>query len=648
MTLNTINSNLQIGTSPITPLQILKTYFGYDSFREGQEEIINTILSGRDALAIMPTGAGKSLCYQVPALLLPGITLVVSPLISLMQDQVKSLNEAGIHAAYINSSLTEGQISKALSFAARGVYKIIYVAPERLETASFLAFALHTPISMVTVDEAHCISQWGQDFRPSYLKIVDFVKQLPGAPILSAFTATATEVVKNDIARILELKNPSIVVTGFDRKNLYYQVEHLTGKQKDAFIISYIANHANESGIIYCATRKNVDALYEILLKQGISVARYHAGMNTDIRKESQEDFIYDRAQIVIATNAFGMGIDKSNVRFVIHYNMPQSMENYYQEAGRAGRDGEPAECILLFSPQDVMISKMLLGSKDFEGMDFTETEQVRHQDARRLQLMEGYCMTTSCLRNYILKYFGETTDQPCDNCGNCHQEFDEIDMTQDAKWVIGCITEMHGRYGQALVIGTLLGSKKARLRDIGATSYNCYGQLQNRTENELRLLISQMIRQGYVIQTDGEYSVLKVGNISELQKNTRILVKKFKEKEKISISKKRKASYKKSYFENENTSGSSNTASDSSSLNAAKKSDLFEALRQLRLQIAREESVPPYIVFTDKTLINMCEKLPQTEAEMLDVSGVGQNKLQKYGQRFLQEIAVFLTANTR
>ena len=648
MTLNTINSNLQMGNSPITPLQILKTYFGYDSFREGQEEIINTILGGRDALAIMPTGAGKSLCYQIPALLLPGITLVVSPLISLMQDQVKSLNEAGIHAAYINSSLTEGQISKALSFAARGVYKIIYVAPERLETASFLAFALHTPISMVTVDEAHCISQWGQDFRPSYLKIVDFVKQLPGAPILSAFTATATEVVKNDIARILELKNPSIVVTGFDRKNLYYQVEHLTGKQKDAFIISYITNHANESGIIYCATRKNVDALYEILLKQGISVARYHAGMNTDVRKESQDDFIYDRAQIVIATNAFGMGIDKSNVRFVIHYNMPQSMENYYQEAGRAGRDGEPAECILLFSPQDVMISKMLLGSKDFEGMDFTETEQVRHQDARRLQLMEGYCMTTSCLRNYILEYFGEATDQPCDSCGNCHQEFDEIDMTQDAKWVIGCITEMHGRYGQALVIGTLLGSKKARLKDIGATSYNCYGQLQNRTENDLRLLISQMIRQGYIIQTDGEYSVLKVGNISELQKNTRILVKKFKEKEKISVSKKRKSSYKKSYFENENTSGSSSTASDSSSLNATKKSDLFEALRQLRLQIAREEAVPPYIVFTDKTLIDMCEKLPQTEAEMLDVSGVGQNKLQKYGQRFLQEIAVFLTTNTR
>lgn len=611
-------------SSQATPLQILKTYFGYSSFREGQEELINTILSGRDALAIMPTGAGKSLCYQVPALLLPGITLVISPLISLMQDQVKSLNEAGIHAAYINSSLTEGQINKALSFAAKGVYKIIYVAPERLETASFLAFALHTPISMVTVDEAHCISQWGQDFRPSYLKIINFVEQLSGNPVLSAFTATATEVVKNDIARILKLKNPNIIITGFDRKNLYYQVEHLTGKQKDTFILNYIENHPNESGIIYCATRKNVDTLYEKLLKQGISVTRYHAGMNTDVRKKSQDDFIYDRVQIVIATNAFGMGIDKSNVRFVIHYNMPQSMENYYQEAGRAGRDGEPASCILLFSTQDVMISKMLLGSKDFEGMNLAEMEQVRHQDAKRLQLMEGYCMTTSCLRNYILEYFGESTEHPCDNCGNCHQEFTEMDMTQDAKWVIGCISEMHGRYGQALVIGTLLGSKKARLREIGATSYNCYGMLKNRTESDLRLLISQMVQMGYIVQTEGEYSVLKVGNIEELQrKNAQIMVKKFKEKEKISAAKNRKNSYTNTYLP-----------------------ALFETLRQLRLQIAKEESVPPYIVFADKTLIDMCKKLPQNEEEMLDVSGVGQNKLKKYGQRFLQEIASFLAVN--
>ena len=644
--MTTNNSNIQemnSGTPTVTPLQILKTYFGYDSFREGQTEIIDTILSGRDALAIMPTGAGKSLCYQVPALLLPGITLVVSPLISLMQDQVKSLNEAGIHAAYINSSLTEGQINKALSFAARGVYKIIYVAPERLETASFLSFALHTPISMVTVDEAHCISQWGQDFRPSYLKIIDFVEQLPGNPIISAFTATATEVVKNDIARILKLKNPNIVVTGFDRENLYYQVEHLTGKQKDIFIQNYIETHPNESGIIYCATRKNVDTLYEKLLKQGVSVTRYHAGMSNDIRKKSQDDFIYDRAQVVIATNAFGMGIDKSNVRFVIHYNMPQSMENYYQEAGRAGRDGEPAKCILLFSTQDVMISKLLLGSKDFEGMDFQEIEQVKHQDSRRLQLMEGYCMTTSCLRNYILEYFGETTHQPCDNCGNCHQEFEELDMTLDAKWVVGCITEMRGRYGQALVIGTLLGSKKARLKDIGATSYNCYGQLENRTEADLRLLISQMIRMGYITQTEGEYSVLKAGNIADLQnKNTKIIIKKFKEKEKISTTKKHKTPFKKDSF----SASTESSSTDSTATNSSHNSALFEALRQLRLQIAKEESVPPYIVFTDRTLIDMCSKLPQNEDEMVNVSGVGQNKLKKYGQRFLQEISAFQSAN--
>ena len=644
--MTTNNSNIQemnSGTPPVTPLQILKTYFGYDSFREGQTEIIDTILSGRDALAIMPTGAGKSLCYQVPALLLPGITLVVSPLISLMQDQVKSLNEAGIHAAYINSSLTEGQINKALSFAARGVYKIIYVAPERLETASFLSFALHTPISMVTVDEAHCISQWGQDFRPSYLKIIDFVEQLPGNPIISAFTATATEVVKNDIARILKLKNPNIVVTGFDRENLYYQVEHLTGKQKDIFIQNYIETHPNESGIIYCATRKNVDTLYEKLLKQGVSVTRYHAGMSNDIRKKSQDDFIYDRAQVVIATNAFGMGIDKSNVRFVIHYNMPQSMENYYQEAGRAGRDGEPAKCIILFSAQDVMISKLLLGSKDFEGMDFQEIDQVKRQDSRRLQLMEGYCMTTSCLRNYILEYFGETTHQPCDHCGNCHQEFDELDMTLDAKWVVGCITEMRGRYGQALVIGTLLGSKKARLKDIGATSYNCYGQLENRTEADLRILISQMIRMGYIIQTEGEYSVLRAGNIADLQnKNTKIIIKKFKEKEKISTTKKHKTPFKKDSF----SASTESSSTDSTATNSSHNSALFEALRQLRLQIAKEESVPPYIVFTDRTLIDMCSKLPQNEDEMLNVSGVGQNKLKKYGQRFLQEISAFQSAD--
>ena len=348
----------------MTANETLKKYFGYDSFRDGQETIINTILSGRDALAIMPTGAGKSICYQVPALMMSGITLVISPLISLMQDQVKSLNDAGINAAYINSSLTEKQVSMALDYAAKGVYKIIYVAPERLENEEFLYFADNAEISMVTVDEAHCISQWGQDFRPSYLKIADFVNRLPVRPVLSSFTATATKEVKNDILCILGLKEPEIVITGFDRKNLYYSVENI--KRKDEFIIDYIEKHRDDSGIIYCSTRKNVDAVQEMLASKGVAVTKYHAGMNSDDRKQSQDDFIYDRKSVIVATNAFGMGIDKSNVRYVIHYNMPQSMENYYQEAGRAGRDGEQSQCILLFSPQDVMINRFLLDNKDF------------------------------------------------------------------------------------------------------------------------------------------------------------------------------------------------------------------------------------------------------------------------------------------
>ena len=343
--------------------EVLKTYFGYDSFRKGQENVIDGLLAGKDVVAIMPTGAGKSLCYQVPALLFSGITLVISPLISLMQDQVKSLNEAGVHAAYINSSLTETQISKALALAARGTYQIIYVAPERLESAAFMHFVSQVKISMVTVDEAHCISQWGQDFRPGYLKIVEFIESLPERPVVSAFTATATEEVKEDIACILKLKNPEIIVTGFDRENLYYSVEHIAGKRKDVFVMDYLKKHPRESGIIYCATRKNVDALYEILCKQGIAAARYHAGMDNGERKKSQENFIYDRAPVIVATNAFGMGIDKSNVRFVIHYNMPQSMENYYQEAGRAGRDGSPARCVLLYAPGDVRTAKFLIAN---------------------------------------------------------------------------------------------------------------------------------------------------------------------------------------------------------------------------------------------------------------------------------------------
>lgn len=607
-------------------LETLKTYFGYDTFREGQEKIVEAILTNRDVLAIMPTGAGKSICYQIPALILPGITLVISPLISLMQDQVKALNDAGIHAAFINSSLTENQISKALYLAASGRYKIIYVAPERLENYEFLEFARNVEISMVTVDEAHCISQWGQDFRPSYLKIVEFIKNLPKRPIVSAFTATATEEVKNDILCTLSLADPEVVITGFDRKNLYYSVENI--RRKDEFIMEYIEKHPTESGIIYCATRKNVDNLFELLFKRGVPVTRYHAGLTNETRKKNQDDFIYDRTPVIIATNAFGMGIDKSNVRYVIHYNMPQSMENYYQEAGRAGRDGENSQCILLFSLQDVMIDRMLLDNKDFSDVDEEDEYLIRQRDIRRLQTMEGYCKTTGCLRNYILEYFGEKTSGPCDNCGNCHREYHEVDMTAEAKWVVNCVAETRGRYGLTIVLGTLMGAKRARLRELRTDQYKSYGALSGHSEAELRTLISQMTEMGYLYQTQEKYSVLKLGNITPLKDaNTRVIMRTYEEKEPDKKKKIQKTVRKRS----------------TDALTSAGY-DLFEILRKLRLEIAKEESMPPYIIFSDKTLIDMCVKKPSDEEEMLNVSGVGANKLKKYGQRFLEEIQKFCT----
>ena len=614
------------GDKKVNALETLKTYFGYDTFREGQEKIVEAILTNRDVLAIMPTGAGKSICYQIPALILPGITLVISPLISLMQDQVKALNDAGIHAAFINSSLTENQISKALYLAASGRYKIIYVAPERLENYEFLEFARNVEISMVTVDEAHCISQWGQDFRPSYLKIVEFIKNLPKRPIVSAFTATATEEVKNDILCTLSLADPEVVITGFDRKNLYYSVENI--RRKDEFIMEYIGKHPTESGIIYCATRKIVDNLFELLFKRGVPVTRYHAGLTNETRKKNQDDFIYDRTPVIIATNAFGMGIDKSNVRYVIHYNMPQSMENYYQEAGRAGRDGENSQCILLFSLQDVMIDRMLLDNKDFSDVDEEDEYLIRQRDIRRLQTMEGYCKTTGCLRNYILEYFGEKTSGPCDNCGNCHREYHEVDMTAEAKWVVNCVAETRGRYGLTIVLGTLMGAKRARLRELRTDQYKSYGALSGHSEAELRTLISQMTEMGYLYQTQEKYSVLKLGDITPLKdENTRVIMRTYEEKEPDKKKKIQKAVRKRS----------------TDALTSAGY-DLFEVLRKLRLEIAKEESMPPYIIFSDKTLIDMCVKKPSDEEEMLNVSGVGANKLKKYGQRFLEEIQKFCT----
>ena len=601
-----------------TPKEALKAVFGYDSFRQGQESVINAVLDGRDILAVMPTGAGKSLCYQVPAMLLSGITLVISPLISLMQDQVKALNEAGVDAAFINSSLSEKEMHDTFKNASKGQYKIIYVAPERLMSEGFVRLAKGVEISMITVDEAHCISQWGQDFRPSYMDIAEFVNVLDKRPIISAFTATATQNVREDIICSLGLTNPYFLVTGFDRENLFFQVDK--PQSKDRFILDYLDRHKGESGIIYCATRKNVDSLYTLLKKRNISVAKYHAGISIEERKQMQDDFVFDYTSIVIATNAFGMGIDKSNVRFVIHYNMPSSMENYYQEAGRAGRDGLNSECILLFSPQDIIINRFLLEHKDFSDIDPIDAMTIRERDIKRLQIMEGYCYTTECLRNYILKYFGEDPKKPCDDCGNCLRQFETLDMTDEAKKIINCIYESRGRYGKNIIMDTVLGAKTARLEEIGASKYKSYGVLESSNKTLLRRLIEELLLEGY-IQT-GEYQVLKLGDISKLKlKDTKVLVK---------ITDEDKATNRK-LKPKKNIKGMDSLTSSGFKL--------FDKLKELRLEIAREEKMPPYIVFNDKTLIDMCAKMPTTKSDMLNVSGVGENKYGKYGERFIAVI---------
>ena len=605
-----------------SPEEVLKALFGYDSFRAGQKEVIDSILAGRDAFAVMPTGAGKSVCYQVPAMLLSGITIVISPLISLMQDQVKSLNEAGVSAAFINSSLSEHAYFETVRKARQGVYKIIYVAPERLVTEGFLDLAENVKISMVTVDEAHCISQWGQDFRPSYMKIVEFVKMLKERPVISAFTATATETVREDIICTLGLQNPYFLVTGFDRENLFFQVDK--PKNKEQYILDYISEHSGESGIIYCSTRKNVESVYDLLSSKGISVGKYHAGMSTTERKKMQDDFVFDYTSIVVATNAFGMGIDKSNVRFVIHYNMPQSMENYYQEAGRAGRDGLDSKCILLFSPQDIVINRGLLEHKEMPELDFADRQTVRERDMQRLQSMEGYCYTTECLRNYILKYFGENPKKPCEDCGNCLREFETLDMTDAAKKIINCVYEARGRYGKSIIMDTVLGAKTARLEEVGAIHYKSYGVLSDANKKLLRRLIEQMILEKYLVV--GNYQVIKMGDISPLKDpETKVLVK-ITDEDKLPA-KQEKAKKKSKGTESLTSAGYR----------------LFDKLRALRLEIARKENMPPYIVFNDKTLIDMAVRVPSSRQEMLAVSGVGEHKYMKYGERFLAEIEAFV-----
>lgn len=608
--------------------QVLKKYFGYDTLREGQGELIDEMLKGRDVLGIMPTGAGKSLCYQIPALMFSGITLVISPLISLMTDQVKALNQAGIHAAYINSSLTEGQIAKALENAKRGQYKIIYVAPERLETERFMDFAVSADISMVTVDEAHCISQWGQDFRPSYVKIIQFIERLSKRPVVSAFTATATERVKEDILCILKLNNPKVLVTGFDRKNLFFKVvQQRSTKQKDAEILTYVREHGEDSGIIYCATRKNVEAVCEMLQEAGVRAGKYHAGMSNEERKRNQEDFIYDVTPVMVATNAFGMGIDKSNVRYVLHYNMPQSLENYYQEAGRAGRDGEEAECILFYSPQDVMINRFLLESKTGNSeMEPEDILLVQENDEIRLNKMSYYCQTKECLRHYILNYFGEQVNGRCEKCGNCQAEYEEKDVTDICRDIITCVEQLRQRYGMNVIVDTLLGRNKAKIRSLGLESSPSFGIRKGEKEGFLKNIISELEQQGYLMPTKDKYMILKLSqSCNEIQNGERqIFIKVSKEEQQAEVNESRKASKRKS------------------DILTSKGLELFDILREFRMSLAREEAVPPYIICSDKTLTDMCIKLPKNKQEMLNVNGIGESKYEKYGERFIEKLQEF------
>lgn len=606
--------------------EVLKKYFGYDTFRNAQEVLIDHILEGKDTLGIMPTGAGKSLCYQIPALLMNGITLVISPLISLMKDQVGSLNQAGIHAAFLNSSLTMNQYYKALAYARQGRYPIIYVAPERLVTEEFLDFALNSNIVMVAVDEAHCVSQWGQDFRPSYLKVVEFIKRLPKRPVVSAFTATATKEVRDDIIDILQLQNPMVMTTGFDRNNLYFGV--MAVKDRYHAIQNYLEIHKRDSGIIYCLTRKQVEEVSGRLKKDGFSVTRYHAGLSDEERQKNQDDFIYDRVAVMVATNAFGMGIDKSNVRFVLHCGMPKNMESYYQEAGRAGRDGEPAECILYYSGKDVITNQFFIdNNQDNQELDDMTRILVQERDRERLRKMTFYCFTNECLRDYILRYFGEYGSNYCGNCQNCLTQFETVDVTDIVRAIMGCVQSSYQRYGVNVILDTVRGANTVKIRQYRMDENPHYGELAKIPIYRLRQVMNYLQLKELLSVTNDEYAVVKLTANSRqvLEGGEEIVMRMAKEQERAVREKEKKK--KKSTF-----SGVELTEQEQ---------QLFEKLRALRTEIAREEQVPPYIVFSDKTLISMCKVKPQNKEKMLSVSGVGEYKYEKYGERFLHCVTV-------
>lgn len=582
--------------------QILQKFYGYEDFRPGQKKVVESLLNKNDTVAIMPTGAGKSICFQIPALLFEGVTLVISPLISLMKDQVDSLRQLGIAAVYINSSVSKAQLYKDLQDISAGFYKIIYIAPERL-TSEYLPDSFkNLNISMVAVDEAHCLSQWGHDFRPSYRNILNFTNSLRIKPIISAFTATATPEVKTDIINLLGLKQPNVFVTGFDRPNLYFSV--LRGEVKDKFVIDYVKKHQDEAGIIYVGTRKDVDALQVLLEIKGIKAGRYHAGMTDEERNQMQEDFLYDNLSVMVATNAFGMGIDKPNVRYVIHYNMPKNMEAYYQESGRAGRDGLSGNCILLYSPQDTQLQKFLISKS-------TESEIRQQLEYKRLQSMVDYCHTPQCLRAFILHYFGEfDVEEHCDNCSNCKLEGELIDITIDAQKVLSCVYRMHERFGVKMIAEVLKGSKSAKIKQFNFERLSTYGLMKERKLKDISDLILRLSAMQYLDITESQYPVVTLNELS-----WQVLRGQKKVWQKMVIVKKAKA-----------------------------KGELFEALRSLRKELATKEKLPPYMIFSDATLTQMATDKPTDLELMKNIRGVGEFKLQKYGEEFLTVIKSYIS----
>ena len=628
-------------------LEALNRYFGYDSFRPGQSGIVSAILTGHDVLGVMPTGAGKSICYQIPAAILPGVAIVISPLISLMRDQVDALNDVGLPAAFINTTQTPDEQNLVFAQALSGQIKLLYVAPERLETERFRNFAVRVPISLVAVDEAHCVSQWGQDFRSSYLGIGEFIAGLPTRPTVAAFTATATERVRRDIVSILGLHTPSITVTGFDRPNLYFDVISMPRKDKASWVASYIASHPDESGIVYCATRKETEALAESLNSAvaelraaggadvsdiGTIAVAYHGGMSADAREKAQRDFVTDRVPVVVATNAFGMGIDKSNVRFVIHHNMPESIEAYYQEAGRAGRDGEPSRCTLLWNESDIVTRRRLLDS-DYENERLTPEEQeaVRASKRRLLDAMVGYCRTTDCLHAYMTRYFGETagaaakTDGKCvGGCANCEHTFETIDVTDIARAISRCVHDVNQHVGSGKIVKVLRGSKAQDLSYLNPESLPSFGMLDEVPEARIRDVLSQMATDGFLTIAEGRLPIVGFG-----PRAAETVAPEFH----YDIKKIKRADARARRTPDVSTPAVGSYVPDDGD------EALFQKLRALRLDIARELGKPPYIVFSDKTLRDMVRVKPITDDQFLAVNGVGESKLKQYGERFMAAI---------